>query len=149
MVSTHDEHILRGFHAGDSPVLTPLHKLYVKLRYVSGVGRKKYIVSGQTVFRKTKKDQEREEHPLWIVPALFRAIQCINDGQNLSKVMALEPEQGRQVQRNNAEFYETQSQDRASYLMSFHVLKICIKRNLDYRKELYFTYSSSCNFTGR
>lgn len=67
-------------------------------------------------------------------------MQYVNDGWCLSGDKTPELEQLRQVQKNTAELYQTQSSDIALDLTTFHIPVTCRKRNIDYGEELYVEF---------
>lgn len=95
------------------------------------------------------KDEEVNEHAVWIVPAPFCAMLYINDILHLPGDATPEAEQVRQVHKNDVDFYQTWSLDSASDLTSSGILAVHCKRNIDWVEELYLDYGSLYDFSGR
>lgn len=67
----------------------------------------------------TVKDQEGQENPMQIVLASVGVTQYLNDGQYLHGEMAPELERVQEVRKKKKAFYQRQSLDSASKLISF------------------------------
>lgn len=82
-----------------------------------------------------EKDQARDEHVVWIVPAPVYARQYDHDERYLSENSTSDKTLLVGEGQNNAEFHQMQLQDSCSELRSHFILDLRAMKNIDYTKS--------------